>query len=268
MATQAKALTDPAPVPIMTVSVAEPLADIGEPLIGASQTVPGPTEALIQDYLGPRLVEQTITLAAQDALPGRYRAFDVALAALFLLLLLPVIALAALLVILSGPGPVLFRHTRIGLNGRTFQCLKFRTMQQNAEHLLPHIIDGSEALRREWEQDQKVRSDPRITRIGRVLRMFSIDELPQLVNVLTGDMSIVGPRPIVAAEVSRYGDAFADYCSVKPGLTGLWQTSGRNDVSYAQRVRLDSEYARTKSIVGDLHIIARTVPVVLRGSGY
>ena len=195
------------------------------------------------------------------------RTVDVALALLFMTILLPVLTVLAALVWLSGSGPVIFRHRRIGLHGRSFECLKFRTMEVGAESRLPHLIGASETARTEWMQNHKIRSDPRVTAVGRVLRRFSFDELPQLVNVLRGEMSIVGPRPIVGAEICRYGPRFEEYCSVRPGITGLWQISGRNDVSYDRRVRLDCEYARSKSIRGDLAIILRTVPVLVAGSG-
>ena len=196
------------------------------------------------------------------------RAVDVLLSILFLLLLSPVMIAAAVLVTVSGAGPLIFRHNRIGMNERTFVCLKFRTMEVQAEELLPHLLTACDSVRHEWERDHKIRQDPRVTPIGRFLRRFSIDELPQLVNVIRGEMSIVGPRPIVESEVRRYGAHFRDYCSVRPGLTGLWQVSGRNDLSYARRVQLDCEYARSKSISGDLLIILRTLPVVLLGRGY
>jgi lipopolysaccharide/colanic/teichoic acid biosynthesis glycosyltransferase len=129
------------------------------------------------------------------------------------------------------------------------------------------LLSACETIRSEWQRDHKIRSDPRVTEVGRVLRRFSVDEMPQLFNVLRGEMSIVGPRPIVEAEIKRYAQNYSTYCSVKPGLTGLWQISGRNRVSYERRVELDCEYARTKSISGDAWIILRTVPVVIQGGG-
>ena len=184
-----------------------------------------------------------------------------------LLLLWPVMIVAALCVRMSGPGPIIFRHVRVGRDGSRFVCLKFRTMEVRADVLLTELLGTCGTLRKEWQSSQKILRDPRVTRVGHVLRRFSIDELPQLFNVLRGDMSLVGPRPIVDAEISRYGANFAEYCSVKPGVTGLWQISGRNCLSYERRVELDSHYARTRTLAGDLSIILRTVPVVLRGSG-
>lgn len=197
-----------------------------------------------------------------------HRMFDVILSTAFLVLLSPVMLLVALAIKLGSRGPVIFRHVRVGQNGNPFVCLKFRTMENRAEDMLPDLLGACDTIRCEWQRDHKIRRDPRVTALGQVLRRFSVDELPQLVNVLRGEMSIVGPRPIVDAEIERYAQSFSYYCSVKPGLTGLWQISGRNRVSYDRRVELDCEYARTKSIRGDAWIILRTVPVVLQGSGF
>jgi lipopolysaccharide/colanic/teichoic acid biosynthesis glycosyltransferase len=145
--------------------------------------------------------------------------------------------------------------------------MKFRTMRVDADEVLKELLKRCPVSRQEWERDFKLRDDPRVTRVGSILRKLSLDELPQLFNVLRGEMSIVGPRPIVDAEVGRYGIHFPDYCSVNPGLTGLWQISGRNDVSYEERVYLDSLYARGKTLSGDLVIILKTVPAVLFARG-
>ncbi|NUT00193.1 MAG: sugar transferase, partial [Sphingomonas sp.] len=154
---------------------------------------------------------------------------------------------------------------RIGRDGREFDCFKFRTMTPQAEQNLDGLLDTSITSREQWELLHKLTQDPRTTPVGRFLRRYSIDELPQLFNVLLGDMSIVGPRPIVEAEIARYGASFAHYCSVKPGLTGLWQVSGRHALSYDERVMLDARYAISKSLRGDLSILVRTVPVVVFG---
>lgn len=196
------------------------------------------------------------------------RCMDVALATLCLLILWPVMLAAAILVRLSSPGPVFYSQPRIGRNGEIFGCLKFRTMQVDADRLLQELLESSPAIHEMWKQEQKLLDDPRITFFGCFLRRYSIDELPQLFNVLRGDMSIVGPRPIVDAEIQRYAGNFGDYCLVKPGLTGLWQVSGRNLLSYRRRVELDCHYVRTRSLRGDVWIILRTIPVVLRGTGY
>ncbi|WP_200844712.1 MULTISPECIES: sugar transferase [unclassified Novosphingobium] len=195
------------------------------------------------------------------------RAFDLAVSALALLLFLPLLLLVALAVRLTSNGPVLFVQQRIGRDGKQFPCLKFRSMVVDARERLEALLSSSEEARQEWARDQKLRSDPRITPIGRILRKTSLDELPQLLNVLFGHMSVVGPRPIVEGEVARYGNRFGAYCSVRPGLTGLWQVSGRNEVSYDIRVRLDAFYALRKSLAYDFAICLRTVPAVLASRG-
>lgn len=193
------------------------------------------------------------------------RAFDVVFALILIAFLLPLMAVCAVAVRSTGPGPLLFRHTRIGRGGREFQCLKFRTMNHSAEVTLDALLDSSVTSREQWALLHKLARDPRTTPVGRFLRRYSLDELPQLLNVVRGDMSIVGPRPIVDAEVVRYGASFAHYCSVKPGLTGLWQVSGRHALSYEDRVMLDARYAMSNSFRGDLLILLRTVPVVILG---
>lgn len=194
------------------------------------------------------------------------RGVDILGSLLFLLALAPVMLVLCLLVRMDG-GPALFAHTRIGVNGRTFGCLKFRSMCIDAEKKLQELLARDPAARAEWERDYKLRNDPRITSIGRFLRQTSLDELPQLINVLIGDMSLVGPRPIVRAEISRYGTAIQEYLRCRPGITGLWQTSGRNDVNYDKRVELDTRYARSWSFKQDIVILFRTVGVVLKRSG-
>ena len=189
----------------------------------------------------------------------------VAIAAL--LFLLPVMLLVALVVYAQDGGPILFAHQRIGLNGRRFYCLKFRSMAADAEERLAALLAADPAARAEWQRDHKLRNDPRVTRVGDFLRKTSLDELPQLLNVLRGDMSMVGPRPIVEAEVAKYGHRFRDYCAVKPGITGLWQVSGRSDTSYRTRVALDCVYARRRNVGLDAYIIACTVPAVLARRG-
>jgi Undecaprenyl-phosphate galactose phosphotransferase WbaP len=177
------------------------------------------------------------------------------------------ILLLGVLVRLESPGPIFFGHRRIGRDHSSFRAWKLRTMQVNADELLQKALAEDGALREEWLRDRKLRHDPRITRVGRFLRKASLDELPQLWNVLRGEMSLVGPRPIVEEEVVTYGRNFSLYCRVTPGLTGLWQVSGRNTVSARDRVRLDSYYVRNWSPWLDLHILARTAKVVLTGQG-
>ena len=198
---------------------------------------------------------------------AQHRAVDVALSLALLVLLSPVMLCAMLLVRLSGPGPIIFRQVRIGRDGAPFECLKLRTMEHLAADVLGDLLHASDEIRLEWERDHKIRRDPRVTAIGQVLRRYSIDELPQLINVLRGDMSIVGPRPIVDAEVHRYAEHFSTYCRVRPGLTGLWQVSGRNRLSYERRVELDCHYVATRSLRRDAWIVARTIPAILHGSG-
>lgn len=195
------------------------------------------------------------------------RIMDLALAAVLLVFLSPIILAVALLIFALDPGPIFFAHRRIGLGGREFPCLKFRTMRVDADACLARLLEQDAAARLEWHRDHKLRNDPRVTAIGRFLRHWSIDELPQLLNVLSGDMSLVGPRPIVRSEVERYGRYYNQYCRVKPGVTGLWQVSGRNDVSYRRRVALDVHYARTQSLALNVWILARTVPCVIGGTG-
>lgn len=187
----------------------------------------------------------------------------------FLLALLGLVALAPLLLILgttialtSGARPW-YSQERVGRNGRTFRCYKLRTMVPNAEAVLRDLLANDPEARQEFEENWKLKHDPRITPIGRVLRKTSLDELPQLVNVLRGEMALVGPRPVVTDELPRYGEHVDEVLSVRPGLTGLWQISGRNDVSYAERVQLDVAYVRRCSLRMDVSIIGRTAVQVL-----
>jgi exopolysaccharide production protein ExoY len=195
------------------------------------------------------------------------RAIDFTVALVALALFAPLMLLIALAIRILDPGPVFFAHRRMGRNGGTFRCLKFRTMVVDAEARLQEYLAADPEAMREWQLDHKLRRDPRITPLGNFLRRSSLDELPQLFNVLMGQMSLVGPRPIVAAEAQRYGRYFAHYCDVRPGMTGLWQVSGRNDVSYRRRVAMDVAYCRTKSVTLYLWIIVRTVPAVLAPKG-
>lgn len=191
------------------------------------------------------------------------RMFDVAVALTALVVLLPVLALVAMLVKTSSPGPVLFRHRRLGRGGRLFTCLKFRTMVPDADRALEELFEERPELRAYFEEHYKLPADPRVTRVGRWLRKTSLDELPQLWNVLRGEMSVVGPRPIVTDELSRYGAWQGVLLSVRPGLTGPWQVTGRSDLDYADRVALDVAYIRECSFWGDVRIVLRTARVVL-----
>lgn len=195
------------------------------------------------------------------------RIVDIAVSLSALAFLAPLLLLVALAIAIFDPGPVFFAHSRIGRGNKMFPCLKFRSMVVDSAARLEQALNADPALRAEWDRDQKLRNDPRITWIGKFLRRSSIDELPQLWNVLRGQMSLVGPRPIVPAEVRHYGRYFKDYCRVRPGITGLWQISGRNDVSYRRRVAFDVIYVRTKSLSRDITILAKTVPAVLLARG-
>lgn len=183
------------------------------------------------------------------------------------LLILPMIVAIAILIKLDSAGPIFYRQTRIGQGGESFRAWKFRTMVTNAEQSLQDYLDKHPELQDAWDKDHKLREDPRVTRIGRFLRRTSLDELPQLWNILRGEMSLVGPRPIVDEEIPRYGDKFTVYTKVIPGLTGLWQVSGRNNITYQQRVSLDAYYVRNWSVWLDVYILIRTVWVVVTGEG-
>lgn len=193
--------------------------------------------------------------------------FDRTFALCALLFFAPFMVLIALVLLVTEGGPVFFAHKRVGLNGRAFYCLKFRTMAKDAEARLENLLAQDPAARAQWERNQKLDDDPRITCVGEFLRKSSLDELPQFLNVLMGEMAIVGPRPIVDAEAHHYGDHFADYLSVKPGVTGLWQVNGRSNTTYEERVAMDVDYVRNRSFPRDLGIIAKTVKVVALGKG-
>jgi lipopolysaccharide/colanic/teichoic acid biosynthesis glycosyltransferase len=191
------------------------------------------------------------------------RAGDIFFALLVLSLGSPLFLLLALLVKLSSKGSVFYSQRRIGRGYKGFGCLKFRTMRKDADRVLASVLASNPALKQEFERDFKLKNDPRITPIGKFLRRSSLDELPQFINVLKGQMSVVGPRPIVWDELERYGRAMDEVLAVRPGLTGLWQVSGRNNLSYETRVRLDLRYARSRNVWLDLRIILRTVGVIL-----
>jgi len=191
------------------------------------------------------------------------RAADIAFSLVVLVLASPLYLALALLVKLTSPGPVFYVQRRIGRGYRSFGCIKFRTMRVDADRTLHAMLARSPELRQEFERDFKLKRDPRITPIGSFLRRSSLDELPQFINVLLGHMSVVGPRPIVKAEMQRYGSCRDEVLSLRPGLTGLWQVSGRNNLSYRRRVRLDLAYSRDRTFTLDLAIILRTVGVIL-----
>jgi Undecaprenyl-phosphate galactose phosphotransferase WbaP len=183
------------------------------------------------------------------------------------IVILPLLAGIALLVKISSPGPVLYSHRRLGRNGRPFKAYKFRSMVNNSQEVLEKMLSQSPEVRAEWEANHKLKDDPRVTAVGSFLRRTSFDEFPQLINILKGEMSLVGPRPIVEGEVEKYGRDFDRIFSVKPGLTGLWQVSGRSDTDYAERVALDTYYLQSWSLWLDLWVLLKTIGVVIRGKG-
>lgn len=179
----------------------------------------------------------------------------------------PLFMIIALWIYIDSPGPILFKHKRVGKGGKPFYCYKFRSMCVNAQEKLQALLKSDPQAKAEWEKDFKLKHDPRITKSGAFLRKTSLDELPQIFNVLKGEMSLVGPRPIVTGEIERYREHISDYYMVRPGITGLWQTSGRNDVDYTERVELDSWYVRNWSIWIDTVILFRTFKVAIKGRG-
>lgn len=208
---------------------------------------------------------------AQIALPSSpysssKRILDVVGAIALATVFAPLILAIAVLMRREG-GAIIYKHRRIGRDGRAFECLKFRTMVPNADQVLRELLQRDPVINAEWVRDHKLRCDPRVTRLGRFLRRTSLDELPQLWNVMRGEMSLVGPRPVVREELLRYGRNVRTYLSAKPGITGLWQVKGRNDTDYRRRVVLDTYYVRNQNILLDLYILLQTTRVVLGGSG-
>jgi len=194
------------------------------------------------------------------------RVFDVVGATFLILVLSPLILAIVACSYLSGTSPI-FRHRRVGEGGKIFDCLKFQTMVRNAEEVLQNLLDADHQCKEEWLRDHKLKDDPRVTRLGYFLRRLSLDELPQLWNVIRGEMSLVGPRPVVPDELRRYGTKVSTYVSARPGITGLWQVSGRNDTSYRRRVALDVCYVRSQSIALDAYILVKTLPVIFARNG-
>ncbi len=226
--------------------------------------------ALDEKHLQEFGAKRTATVAISKAsVTGGWtkRIFDLCLATCGLIGLLPLFALVALAVKVSSTGPVLYGHIRVGNGGRSFRCWKFRTMVTNGDAVLESYLADHPDEKVEWEQNRKLRDDPRVTRIGSVMRAYSVDELPQLINVIRGDMSLVGPRPVVQDELDIYGSAAPHYLRSRPGLTGLWQISGRSDTTYDERIAFDTSYVQRWSFSQDLLIIARTVPAVLLSKG-
>ena len=212
------------------------------------------------------VVERAIAVDIAPAKQTSKRAFDFLIGALLIAGLSPLLLLIAFLASRDG-GPALFGHRRIGADGKSFVCWKFRSMVMNADRVLDRLLATDPAARAEWESSCKLKRDPRITPIGKFLRSTSLDELPQLFNVVKGEMSLVGPRPIVKDEVRRYGAAFHHYTRCRPGITGVWQVSGRSDVDYGGRVWLDQQYAQAWSLGTDIKLLWKTIFVVIRRRG-
>jgi exopolysaccharide production protein ExoY len=194
-------------------------------------------------------------------------ALNQAAALVLLIVLAPLMAMVAFLIWRRDGAPFLFAHFRVGHDGKLFRCLKFRSMLRDSERVLADLLRDDAQARAEWARDHKLADDPRVTAIGRLLRRTSLDELPQLFNVLRGEMCLVGPRPITVAELKRYGKVRWHYLMVRPGITGLWQVSGRSNTTYEQRVELDRHYVEQRSLLGDARILCRTVRVVLLREG-
>jgi len=194
------------------------------------------------------------------------RSLDVTIAVVALIFISPLLLVVIVILAVEG-GPIMFAHRRVGLGGKRFYCLKFRSMVVDAEERLSRVLRDDSEARQEWQRNRKLRKDPRITRFGQFLRRSSVDELPQLLNVLRGEMSIVGPRPIVDAELPRYGRRISSYYAVKPGITGIWQVSGRNDVKYRTRVAMDCVFAKSIRPSLYLYLVVVTVPAILARRG-
>ncbi|MEM6753299.1 MAG: sugar transferase [Cyanobacteria bacterium P01_C01_bin.38] len=201
----------------------------------------------------------------QKALNGEKakRLFDIIFSLLVLILFSPVYLILALLIALSSRGPIFYIQERVGKNYKRFNCIKFRTMVSNADEVLVQMMETSPQFQQEWKNNFKLKKDPRITTIGKFLRITSLDEFPQFWNVLKGDMSVVGPRPLVAEELPKYGCHINEILTIKPGITGLWQVSGRNDIPYPRRVQIDLYYVKFRNFWLDLWIILKTIAVVV-----
>ena len=191
------------------------------------------------------------------------RIFDIVFALLVLTIFSPLYLILVILVALNSPGSIFYVQKRIGKNHQAFNCIKFRTMVHNADQALEAIMQDSEQMRQEFQASFKLKQDPRITKMGQFLRLTSLDELPQFWNVLKGEMSVVGPRPLVPEELAKYGRQINIVLQVRPGITGLWQVSGRNDIPYPKRVQIDVYYANNYNFLMDLWIISKTIGVML-----
>jgi exopolysaccharide production protein ExoY len=267
----------------LTASVTTRTAHVRPHLVASGERrahgdVDGAGEALLDFRSGLRVLDQSASASAvlrRGAPAPRTwtvnhalkRGFDILGALALGLVFSPLMLAIAILMRREGNGPVIYRHRRVGRNGRIFECVKFRTMIPNADQVLWDLLERQPELKAEWLRDHKLRNDPRVTAIGRFLRRTSLDELPQLWNVLRGEMSLVGPRPVVKEELMRYGRNLRVYLSAKPGITGLWQVTGRNDTDYRRRVAMDVCYVRKQNLLLDMYILLKTTGVVLGGGG-
>lgn len=206
------------------------------------------------------LVEQHLLLPVQQLVK---RTMDLVISAIAGMFLVPLFLVLGLAIKITSPGPIFYGHTRVGKGNKRFKAWKFRTMCLNADKMIDEYLEQHPEHRAEWERDHKLKNDPRVTALGKWMRKWSVDELPQVWNVVSGDMSVVGPRPIVDAEICKYGEHFETFCTVLPGITGLWQVCGRNDTTYEERVQLDIYYIHHWSPWLDLYLLARTVKTVL-----
>ncbi len=247
------------PDDLVPVSEADPLIIQAAPDL---QIVYTDTADLAVDVLVPRV--EPLSPGLSEAAK---RAFDISVALVALTLTLPVWIVVALVTVIERRGPALYAQERIGRHGRMFRCWKFRTMRPDADDVLQAVLDADPVLAQEWAESHKLTRDPRVTPLGRILRRFDLDEIPQFINILRGDMSVVGPRPVVLAEAPKFGELLPTVLSVRPGLTGLWQVSGRNEMTYRERVEREASYVQTRSFGGDLSICLRTPVTLLRRNG-
>jgi exopolysaccharide production protein ExoY len=253
------------------------LADVLEPVVSGPMG-PMPLEGAPSDSHFPGVTDRSgdgeVVRLRPSAIAGRgllqravKRGIDIVGSLVLILAVLPVALIVALAIAMDSRGPIMFVQRRVGRNGVEFPLLKFRTMVRYAEGALADHIASDEERLREWQQVRKLRDDPRITRVGSFLRRFSIDELPQVLNVLRGDMSLVGPRPVLQDEVTLFGERARQILSIRPGLTGLWAVSGRSSVAYEERIELEFRYAVGWSLWMDAKILLSTIPAVVRGHG-
>ena len=239
------------------------------PLVKNISFVPETEELPVSNMEMHRLYsENLVVISVKNNLSRWYnqflkRAFDLSVATVGTIAISPILLGIAIAIKASSPGPAFYAHRRIGKDGIYFNCYKFRSMVVDSDRRLQEYLRANPEAAKEWEETHKLKHDPRVTKIGAFLRKTSLDELPQLFNVIRGQMSLVGPRPIVDEEVIKYDVFFSDYTMVRPGMTGLWQTSGRSDTSYSRRVRLDAWYVRNWNIWLDISLLVKTVRVVL-----